>query len=236
MTRPLLEINSLSAGYGGAPVLKDVSLRIGTGEAVGLLGANGAGKSTLLRTLIGLHPASAGRIALDGAPLDGSPAHSRARAGVGYVPEGRRVFPGMSVRDNLDVASFEPRRERRRDVERCFALFPQLAEKAAEAAWRLSGGQQQMLALARALMGRPRLLLLDEPTLGLAPAVATEVLAKIGEIARTGVAALIAEQSAARLPPAAIRAVALAGGRLVFDGPVIQAQDALAGAFAGKNA
>lgn len=232
MTRPLLEIIGLSASYGGAPVLEEVSLRIDAGEAVGLLGANGAGKSTLLRTLTGLHPASSGRILLDGAPLDGLPTHRRARAGLGYAPEGRRVFPGMSVRDNLEVASFAPRHERRRDVERCFLLFPQLAEKAAEAAWRLSGGQQQMLALARALMGRPRLLLLDEPTLGLAPAVATEVLAKIGEIAQGGVAVLIAEQSAARLPAAAMRAAALARGRIIFDGPTLQAQDALAHTFA----
>ncbi|HRQ82655.1 MAG TPA: ABC transporter ATP-binding protein [Azospirillaceae bacterium] len=232
MTRPLLEINGLSAGYGGAPVFDRVGLSISAGEAVGLLGANGAGKSTLLRTLIGLHPALTGRILLDGAPLNGLATHGRARAGVGYVPEGRRVFPGMCVRDNLEVASFQPRHERRRDVERCFTLFPQLAEKAAQAAWRLSGGQQQMLALARALMGRPRLLLLDEPTLGLAPAVATEVLAKIGEITQTGVGALIAEQSAARLPPAALRAAALAGGRIIFDGPTLQAQDALAQGFA----
>lgn len=232
MTRPILEIIGLSAGYGGAPVLDRVDLRLAAGEAVGLLGANGADKSTLLRTLIGLHPASSGRVLLDGASLDGLPTHRRARAGLGYAPEGRRAFPGMSVRDNLEVASFAPRHERRRDVERCFALFPQLAEKAAEAAWRLSGGQQQMLALARALMGRPRLLLLDEPTLGLAPAVAAEVLAKIGEIAQSGVAVLIAEQSAARLPPAAKRAAALAGGRIIFDGPTLQAQDALARTFA----
>lgn len=232
MTRPLLEIIGLSAGYGGAPVLDRVDFGLAAGEAVGLLGANGAGKSTLLRALTGLHPASSGRILLDGAPLDRLPTQGRARAGLGYAPEGRRVFPGMSVRDNLEVASFEPRHERRRDVERCFSLFPQLAEKAAEAAWRLSGGQQQMLALARALMGRPRLLLLDEPTLGLAPAVAAEVLAKIGEIARSGVAVLVAEQSAARLPPAALRAAALAGGRIIFDGPTLQAQDALARTFA----
>lgn len=231
MNPPLLEIIGLSAGYGGAPALDGVSLTLAAGEAAGLLGANGAGKSTLLRTLIGLHPATAGRILLDGVPLDGLPADVRARRGLGYVPEGRRVFPGMSVRDNLEVASFETAAERRRDVERCFSLFPQLAEKAGDAAWRLSGGQQQMLAVARALMGRPRLLLLDEPTLGLAPVMAAEVLAKIAEAAASGVGALIAEQSAARLPAAAGRAAALAGGRLLFDGPTEQAQDALTRAF-----
>ena len=215
---PLLEIVGLTVRYGDATAVRDVSLNVAAGEAVGLIGMNGAGKSTLLRAVIGLLPAAAGDARLGGVSLAGMAADARARSGVGYVPEGRRVFPGMTVRENLEVASRQPARVRRRDVEKAYALFPQLAEKAKEAAWRLSGGQQQMLAVARALMGRPKLLLLDEPTLGLAPQTAAEVLEKIAETARSGVGVLIAEQSAARLPAAAKRTVVLARGALVFDG------------------
>lgn len=228
---PLLEIIGLSAGYDGAPVLADINLRLTAGEIVGLVGVNGAGKSTLLRTVIGLHRRTAGEIRLNGAVISDKPAHVRARAGIGYVPEGRRVFPGLSVKENLEVAGADDAAERRRDIDNAFALFPQLAEKQKEAAWRLSGGQQQMLAVARALMTRPRLLLLDEPTLGLAPAAAAEVAAKITEVAAGGVGALIAEQSVARLPAAALRVVAPARGRVIFDGARSEAQTALSADF-----
>lgn len=230
---PLLRLSGVCAAYGDAAVLRGVSLDVAAGETVGLLGANGAGKSTLLRAIIGL---DAGRVTGDirfaGQALAGLPAERRARLGIGYVPEGRRVFPGLTVRENLAAASFQPAAVRRRDMDRQFALFPQLAAKAGEAAWRLSGGQQQMLAVARALMGRPRLLLLDEPTLGLAPLVAADVLERIAAVAaEEGVAALVAEQSAARLPAAALRAAALAGGVVVLDGLVSAADAALQGAF-----
>jgi branched-chain amino acid transport system ATP-binding protein len=221
---PLLEIIGLSAGYDGAPALDGVSLRLAAGEIVGLVGVNGAGKSTLLRTVIGLHRQTAGEIRLNGDVISDKPAHVRARAGIGYVPEGRRVFPGLSVKENLEVAGADSAAERRRDIDKAFALFPQLAEKQKEAAWRLSGGQQQMLAVARALMTRPRLLLLDEPTLGLAPAAAAEVASKITEVAAGGVGALIAEQSVARLPAAAMRVVAPARGRVIFDGEMKSAE------------
>jgi branched-chain amino acid transport system ATP-binding protein len=230
-TPPLLEIIGLSAGYDGTPALDGVSLQVAAGEIVGLVGVNGAGKSTLLRTVIGLHRQTAGEIRLNGAVIGDKPAHVRARAGIGYVPEGRRVFPGLSVQENLEVAGADDAAERRRDIDRAFALFPQLAEKQKEAAWRLSGGQQQMLAVARALMTRPRLLLLDEPTLGLAPAAAAEVAAKITEVAAGGVGALIAEQSVARLPAAAMRVVAPARGRVIFDGARSGAQSALSADF-----
>jgi branched-chain amino acid transport system ATP-binding protein len=228
---PLLELISLSARYDGASALDGVSLRLAAGEISGLVGVNGAGKSTLLRTVIGLHRRTAGEIRLNGGEISDKPTHARARAGIGYVPEGRRVFPGLSVMENLEVAGADGAAERRRDIDKAFALFPQLAEKQKEAAWRLSGGQQQMLAVARALMTRPRLLLLDEPTLGLAPPAAEEVAAKIAEIAAEGVGALIAEQSVARLPGAATRVAVLARGRVIFDGTRSAAQTALSADF-----
>jgi len=214
----LLSVEGLSVGYGGASALESVSLSVAAGETVAFLGANGAGKSTLLKALLGLVPAR-GTLRLDGRDLGGLATERRVRLGLGYVPEGRRVFAGMSVRDNLEVAGLDSRRERARDVERVFALFPDLARKSAETAWRLSGGQQQMLSLGRALMGRPRLLLLDELSLGLSPKLADEVFAAVRAIAGAGTAVLLAEQSAARALAVAPRAVLLRLGRVVWDGP-----------------
>ncbi|HYH19522.1 MAG TPA: ABC transporter ATP-binding protein [Azospirillum sp.] len=229
----LLRLEGLSAGYGGATALDGVSLSLEAGETVALLGANGAGKSTLLKAVLGLVPAR-GRVVLDGAEIGGLATERRVRLGLGYVPEGRRVFPGMNVRDNLEVASFAGARERGRDLERVFALFPQLQEKAGERAWRLSGGQQQMLAVGRALMGRPRLLLLDEPSLGLSPRVAAEVFAAVHAIASHGTAVLLAEQSARRALALARRAVLLRLGRVVHDGPAAAlGAEALRAAFLG---
>lgn len=214
----LLAVEGLSVGYGGAVALDAVSLSVAAGETVALLGANGAGKSTLLKALLGLVPAR-GAVRFDGRDLGGLATERRVRLGLGYVPEGRRVFAGMSVRDNLEVAGLDDRRARARDVERVFALFPDLARKSADTAWRLSGGQQQMLSLGRALMGRPRLLLLDEPSLGLSPKLADEVFAAVRAIAASGTAVLLAEQSAARALSVAPRAVLLRLGRVVRDGP-----------------
>jgi len=229
----LLTIEGLSAGYGGAVAVDGVSLALKAGETVALLGANGAGKSTLLKAVLGLVPAR-GRVVLDGVEVGGLAAEKRVRLGLGYVPEGRRVFAGMSVRDNLEVASFAGTAERGRDLERVLALFPQLREKAGERAWRLSGGQQQMLAVGRALMGRPRLLLLDEPSLGLSPKVAGEVFAAVRAIAAQGTAVLLAEQSARRALAAAGRAVLLRLGRVVHDGPADALDaEALRAAFLG---
>ena len=229
----LLSIRNLTAGYGGATALDDVSLTVAAGETVALLGANGAGKSTLLKALLGLVPAR-GDLWFDGADLGPLATEARVRRGIGYVPEGRRVFPGMSVRDNLEVAGLPAARDRARDVERVFALFPDLAIKSGESAWRLSGGQQQMLSLGRALMGRPHLLLLDEPSLGLSPKLADEVFSAVGRIAAAGTAVLLAEQSAARALAVAPRAVLLRLGRVVGDGPVASLSDeALRGAFFG---
>ncbi|MFP5514989.1 MAG: ABC transporter ATP-binding protein [Alphaproteobacteria bacterium] len=229
----LLSIRGLTAGYGGATALDGVSLTIAVGETVALLGANGAGKSTLLKALLGLVPAR-GDLCFDGGDLSPLATEARVRRGIGYVPEGRRVFPGMSVRDNLEVAGLPAARDRAQDVERVFALFPDLAGKSRQSAWRLSGGQQQMLSLGRALMGRPRLLLLDEPSLGLSPKLADEVFAAVGRIAAAGTAVLLAEQSAARALTVAPRAVLLRLGRVVGDGPVASlSEEALHKAFFG---
>ena len=201
---------------GGAPALREVDLELQAGETVALLGANGAGKSTLLGAVIGLVPVSAGTIRFDGRPLGRLPADARARLGIGYVPEGRRVFPGLTVRENLDVAAPAAVRRRRRDA--VYALFPQLAENRARAGWRLSGGQQQMLAIGRALMAEPRLLLLDEPSLGLAPKLAREVFAALATIAGRGGAILMAEQNTAQALAIAERGIVLRRGRLALAG------------------
>ncbi|MFD1623256.1 ABC transporter ATP-binding protein [Azospirillum griseum] len=215
----LLSVEGLTAGYGGAVAVDGVSLTVAAGETVALLGANGAGKSTLFKAILGLVPARGG-VRLDGVDITGLPTEQRVGRGLGYVPEGRRVFAGMSVRDNLEVAGLPDRRARAQDVERVFALFPDLARKSAEAAWRLSGGQQQMLSLGRALMGRPRLLLLDEPSLGLSPKLAQELFAAVAAVAAGGTAVLVAEQSASRALTIAPRALLLWLGRVVRDGPV----------------
>ncbi|MBK3737092.1 ATP-binding cassette domain-containing protein, partial [Azospirillum brasilense] len=197
-------------------------------------GTTGAGSWGGLRALRGGAPARGGRVRLAGAEIGARAPGWRGRLGLGYVPEGRRVFPGMSVRDNLEVASWQDRAGRARDLERVFALFPALAGKAEERAWRLSGGQQQMLAVGRALMGRPRVLLLDEPSLGLSPKLAGEVFAAVRAIAATGTAVLVAEQSAARALSAAGRVVLLRLGQAVHDGPVdTLPAEALRDAFLG---
>lgn len=229
----LLRIAGLTAGYGGAVAVDGVTLALEPGEAVALLGANGAGKTTLLKAVLGLVPCS-GRVEFDGVDLAPLAPERRVRLGLGYVPEGRRVFPGMSVRDNLEVASFAAAAHRRQVLERVFSLFPQLREKASERAWRLSGGQQQMLAIGRALMGEPRLLLLDEPSLGLSPKLAGEVFAAVRAIARAGTAVLVSEQSTARALSVGGRAVLLRLGAVVYDGPGAElGGDALRLAFLG---
>jgi branched-chain amino acid transport system ATP-binding protein len=221
MVEPILELRAVTVSHGGVAVVRAVSFVLAAGETAVLLGANGAGKSTLLRAVAGLLPLDGGRIVLDGIDVTGMPAERRIHLGLGYVPEGRRVFPGMSVRDNLEVAGADSRIERTRDVDRVFTLFPALAAKQREKAWRLSGGQQQMLALGRALMGHPRLLLLDEPSLGLAPKVAADVFAAVRAIAAEGTAVLVAEQSAERAATLADRRIVLRLGRVEGTGEVL---------------
>ena len=198
--------------------LEDVSLQARAGEVTALLGANGAGKTTLLSAIIGQTPLAAGAIVFDGRDLAGLPSRRRARRGIGYCPSGRRVFPGMSVEDNLDAGCFASASERARLKREAMDLFPQLAAHRRLAAWRLSGGQQQMLAIARALMAKPRLLLLDEPSLGLAPALVDELLVKLRGVAEAGAAVLLAEQNIGAALAVADRAIILTRGRVATQG------------------
>ncbi len=194
MSAALLQVRNLCAWRGAAPVLHGVDLEIAAGEAVAIVGPNGAGKSSLVMAIAG-HLRSTGDIVLDGDDLHGMPAHRRARLGIGLCPEGRRMFPAMSVADSLLVASVTADRRLMREL---LSLFPELQRRLDAPAWQLSGGEQQMLALARALMGRPRLLLLDEPFLGLSPAAGERLAEAMHGIARQGISLLLAEQDAQR--------------------------------------
>jgi branched-chain amino acid transport system ATP-binding protein len=187
-------------------------LTVATGEIVALLGGNGAGKTTLLETVLGFHP---GAVTLFGQDVTARSVEQRVLMGLGYVPEGRRVFAGLTVRENLEAAASLPARQRRQRVEEMLALFPMLGERPRARAWLLSGGQQQMLALARALMNRPRLLLLDEPTLGLAPVVVSDLLQRLASMTADGTAILLAEQRAALALGIAHRGVVMSRGRVV---------------------
>ncbi|MBI3453093.1 MAG: ABC transporter ATP-binding protein [Rhodospirillales bacterium] len=202
----------------GAPVAIP-ELSIAEGEIVAVLGANGAGKSTLLRAVMGLAPPARGRIEFLGRDLAGRPTDERARMGLAYVAEGRRIFPGMSLYDNLAVACPADRHERARRIAEICRLFPPLLHKEHMPAWQLSGGQQQMLAIGRALMGDPLLLLLDEPSLGLAPKIVRDLLARLRDIAARGTAVLIAEQNAAAALEIADRAVIMRAGKVAASGP-----------------
>jgi len=202
------------------------------GEIVALLGGNGAGKTTLLETVLGFH---SGRVVLFGSDASTLTVEQRVQSGVGYVPEGRRVFAGLTVRENLEASSSLPTGQRRQRVDEMLALFPMLGERPNARAWLLSGGQQQMLALARALMDRPRLLLLDEPTLGLAPVVVADLLRRLGAMTGDGTAILLAEQRAALALGVAGRGVVLSRGRVVRRGSAAElaADPALADLMAG---
>jgi branched-chain amino acid transport system ATP-binding protein len=216
---PLLSLDGLRAGYGaGADVLHGVSLEVAEGELVCLIGANGAGKTTLLRSIMGLLPPRAGSIALGGQPVGGLPTHAIARLGASMVPEGRGVFPGLTVLDNLRLAATPwggGGAALAAEMDRVFALFPILAERRAQHAWSLSGGQQQMLAISRALIARPRLMLLDEPSLGLAPNLVEQVFDTLAAINRGGVAILLVEQNALMALEISHRGYVIELGRIV---------------------
>lgn len=235
MTAPLLSVTAITAAYGQVTALRDVSLEVREGELVALLGANGAGKSTFMKVVTGFLAPQTGQISLAGEPVQCFSVERRARLGIGYCPEGRRVFPGMTVRENLEVAAHCNERERRRRLDRALALFPALAAKVNALAWQLSGGQQQMLAIGRALMGAPRLLLLDEPSLGLSPRLAAELLDKLGEIAASGVAILLAEQNVAKTLALCNRAYLLELGRVRAHGAAgeLAASEVVRKAFLG---
>jgi len=201
--------------------LHDVSLQVERGEIVALVGANGAGKTTTLKTISGLLRPAAGRIEFDGTRLDVVPAHDVAKLGIAHVPEGRRLFPLLTVEENLDLGSMAPaaRAQRSETKEWVFKLLARLAERRHQLAETLSGGEQQMCAIARGLMARPKLLLLDEPSLGLAPILVNELFATIAAINREGVTILLVEQNVRRSLALAGRAYVLENGRIVLSGP-----------------
>ena len=213
-------------------VLEVGEVSVEAGEIVALLGGNGAGKTTLLETVLGFHP---GRVVLFGRDASTLAVEQRIALGVGYVPEGRRVFASLTVRENLEAASSLPAPQRRQRVEEMLALFPMLGERPEARAWLLSGGQQQMLALARALMDRPRVLLLDEPTLGLAPVVVADLLRRLNTMTADGTAILLAEQRAALALGVARRGVVLSRGQVVRRGSAAElaADPTLADLMAG---
>jgi branched-chain amino acid transport system ATP-binding protein len=216
----MLEVDGLDAAYGDARVLSGVSLRVGPGEIVALLGPNGAGKSTLLGCVAGLVRPRAGLIRWDGEDLRAVSPHRIVERGLATVPEGRRLFGTMSVEDNLELGAFSPRAraQRRESLERVFALFPDLVPRRRQMVRALSGGQQQMVAVGRALMASPRLLMLDEPSLGIAPRLVRAILDALVEINRSGVAIFLVEQNVRAALTLAHRAYILEGGRIVGEG------------------
>lgn len=237
-----LTVSRLSVGYGAVPVLHDISLAIRTGEIVTIVGANGAGKTTLLKTLSGVLRPFRGRIELEDEEIGGRPSYWVARRGVVLVPEGRGIFGDQSVRDNLLLGALA-RREARdpssvgRDLERALGLFPVLRERLHGLAGGLSGGQQQMLALARGLMARPRVLLLDEPSLGLSPILVRQIFDVIARLRAEGITILLVEQMAAQALALADRAYVLEGGRITLEGPAARVREdpAVIRAYLGRG-
>jgi len=216
----LLQVRDLVVDYGAIRALHGVSFDVAEGEIVTLIGANGAGKSTILRTVSGLVRPVAGAVLLEGRRIDGKPGHQIARLGLGHVPEGRRPFVELTVRDNLLLGAYNrPRRERAETLERVFRSFPRLKERLNQTAGTLSGGELQMLAMGRGLMARPKLLMLDEPSMGLSPILVREIFSIIQEINRQGTAILLVEQNAFMALRCAHRAYVLETGRVVISGP-----------------
>jgi branched-chain amino acid transport system ATP-binding protein len=217
----VLEVEGLGAAYGELQALADVSLRVGAGEIVALVGSNGAGKTTLLRAVAGLVRPRAGRIRWEGADLAGLPAHRLVEHGIALVPEGRRLFGRMTVEENLRLGAFTPRaaRDAATSLHAVYETFPRLQERRRQLAGSLSGGEQQMVAIGRALMTRPRLLMLDEPSLGLAPRVVEAIFGICATIHRRGVAVFLVEQNVRAALALAHRAYLLEHGRIVGEGP-----------------
>ncbi len=216
----MLEVRGVTAGYGAFTALWDVSLRVATGEAVAVVGPNGAGKTTLLRAISGLIAPRAGRVAFEGAELAGHPAYDIVAHGIAHVPEGRRLFPMLTVAENLKMGAFLPsaRSRFRESLERVYALFPVLAERQDQRAGSLSGGEQQMLAVGRALMSRPKLILFDEPSMGLAPVMVLRLFDLIRRVREEGYTILVVEQNVRQVLKLVDRAYLLEVGRIKIEG------------------
>ena len=216
----MLKLTAVSAGYGAIEALHHIDLEVGEAEVVTLLGANGAGKTTCLKVITGLLPARVGTVSWKGQNLSSVPAHARVPLGIAMSPEGRQVFPRMTVLENLEMGGYiHAGQDQKEDLERVFQLFPKLKDRLAQLAGTLSGGEQQMLAIGRALMSRPRLLLLDEPSLGLAPLVVQQIFSIIREIRSLGLAVLLVEQNARQALQVADRGYVFEVGRVVLSGP-----------------
>jgi len=216
----MLSLSGVSASYGSVPAVAGINMEIGEGEAVGLLGANGAGKSTTLRAISGLVRLTSGTIHFFGTDTASLPPYKITELGIAHVPEGRQVFPEMTVQENLEIGAYVPRAkaERRRTLELVFSIFPVLAERRRQLAGTMSGGEQQMLAVGRGLMLKPRLLMLDEPSLGLAPVVTDITFQKIQEIHAMGTAVLLVEQNVSRALSLVQRAYVLESGKVIMHG------------------
>ena len=233
----MLELSDVRVDYGAAAALSHIALSIGAGELVCVVGPNGAGKTTLINAIAGLHRVASGRMTLDGRDIARLPAHRYCSAGIALVPEGRRLFGTLTVRENLELGAFgrQARATRARSLEQVCAMFPAVGERLGRIAGTLSGGQQQMVAIGRALMACPRLLLLDEPSLGLAPVIVGDLFRAIGAIHAAGAAVLLVEQSVTMALDLATRAYVLDEGRIVTSGApaTIAADPALRRAYLG---
>jgi branched-chain amino acid transport system ATP-binding protein len=216
----VLKLAGVSASYGSVPAIHDVSIEIGEGEAVGLLGANGAGKSTTLRAISGLVRLTSGTITFAGTDLASLPPHRIPELGIAHVPEGRQVFPEMTVQENLEIGAYVPKAkaERSSSLDLVYGIFPRLADRKKQLAGTMSGGEQQMLAVGRGLMLKPRLLMLDEPSLGLAPVMTDVTFEKIAEIHKMGTAILLVEQNVSRALTLVARAYVLESGNVIMHG------------------
>ena len=216
----MLKLKGISASYGSVPAISDVAIEIGVGEAVGLLGANGAGKSTTLRAISGQVRLSKGSLTFDGIDLASLPPYRIPELGIAHVPEGRQVFPEMTVQENLEIGAYVPkaRADRAKTMQLVYEIFPRLADRRRQLAGTMSGGEQQMLAVGRGLMLKPRLLMLDEPSLGLAPVMTDVTFEKIGEIHKLGTAILLVEQNVSRALSLVTRAYVLESGNVIMHG------------------
>jgi branched-chain amino acid transport system ATP-binding protein len=233
----VLDLSGVTAGYGQFTALWDVSLSVASGEAVAVVGPNGAGKTTLMRVISGLIAPRAGTVRFDGAALGGRPAHEVVAHGISHVPEGRRIFPLLTVADNLKMGAFLPRARGQfaESLARVYALFPVLAERRAQRAGSLSGGEQQMLAIGRALMSRPRLILLDEPSMGLAPVMVLRLFDLIRRVREEGYTILVVEQNVRQVLKLVDRAYLLEAGRIKMEGraDTLSEQDFVRQAYVG---